>query len=83
MLAPPPSLSKKQYKVLAGPTNMTQDFAPKCTLYCFFEMDGVGCALMVSGWHPVAWGRGCLLIGNSDKPFPEGEEGGWKEEGGS
>ena len=33
---------------------------------------------MVSGWHPVAWGRGCLLIGNSDKPLPEGEEGGWK-----
>ena len=34
--------------------------------------------VMVSGWHPVAWGRGCLLIGNSDKPLPEGEEGGWK-----
>ena len=30
---------------------------------------------MVSGWHPVAWGRGCLLIGNSDKPFPEGKRG--------
>ena len=28
---------------------------------------------MVSGWLPVAWGRGCLLIGNSDKPLPEGE----------
>ena len=35
---------------------------------------------MVSGWHPVAWGRGCLLIGNSDKPLPEGEEG-FLEEG--
>ena len=29
---------------------------------------------MVLGWHPVAWGRGCSLIGNSDKPLPEGEE---------
>ena len=27
------------------------------------------------GWPPVAWGRGCILIGNSDKPLPEGEEG--------
>ena len=33
---------------------------------------------MVPGWHPVAWGRGCLLIGNSDKPLPEREERGWK-----
>ena len=30
---------------------------------------------MDPGWPPVAWGRGCLLIGNSDKPLPEGEEG--------
>ena len=29
---------------------------------------------MGTGWPPVAWGRGCLFIGNSDKPFPEGEE---------
>ena len=45
-------------------------------------MDGGGGALMVpflvSGWLPVAWGRGCLLIGNSGKPLPEGEEGVWK-----
>ena len=26
---------KKQYKVFAGLTSMTQDFGPKCTLYCF------------------------------------------------
>ena len=32
------------------------------------------------GWPPVAWGRGCLLIGNSDKPLPEGEEGKMEEE---
>ena len=36
-----------------------------------------GGVVIVPGWLPVAWGRGCLLIGNSDKPFPEGEEGGW------
>ena len=30
---------------------------------------------IVPGWLPVAWGRGCLLIGSSDRPFPEGEEG--------
>ena len=29
-------LQQKQYKVLAGPTNMTQYVAPKCSLYCFF-----------------------------------------------
>eukprot|EP00959_Pyramimonas_sp_CCMP1952_P011421 239730-Pyramimonas_sp.AAC.1 len=34
----------------------------------------VGGARMVLGWLPVAWGRGCLWIGNSDKPLPEGEE---------
>ena len=35
---------------------------------------------IVPGWPPVAWGRGCLLIGNSDKAFPEGEEGKMEEE---
>ena len=53
----------------------------ECVLYCFLQgmvgggPHGVG---MVPGWLPVAWGRGCLLIGNSDKPLPEGEEEGWK-----
>ena len=37
-------------------------------------------ALLVPGWLPVAWGRGCLLIRNSDKPVPEGEEGVLEEE---
>ena len=27
------------------------------------------------GWPPAGRGRGCLLIGGSDKPLPEGEEG--------
>ena len=39
-----------------------------------------GGVVMGSGWPPVAWGRGCLLIGNSDKPLPEGEEGAEEEE---
>ena len=50
-------------------------------MFCmFFTRDGGGehVVFIVPGWVPVAWGRGCLLIGNSDKPFPEGEEGGWK-----
>ena len=38
--------------------------------------------VMVPGWLPVAWGRGCLLIGNSDKPLPEREEGVVEEERG-
>ena len=46
----------------------------------FFIRDGGGVARIVSGWLPVAWGRGCLLIGNSDKPLPEGEEGKMEEE---
>ena len=67
-----------QGKVLAGPTNMTRDVAPKCSLYSF--MQGVfGGGLIVPGWPPVAWGWGCLLIGSSDRPFPKGEEGGWKK----
>ena len=38
MRPPPPTTTipvNKQYNALVGPTNMTQDFAPKCTLYCF------------------------------------------------
>ena len=35
-------------------------------------------ALIVPGWVPVAWGRGCLVIRNSDNPLPEGKKGGWK-----
>ena len=48
----------------------------------FFTRDGGGGAHMDPGWPPVAWGRGCLLIGNSDKPLPEGEEGVVEEERG-
>ena len=48
---------------------------PEVYFVLFFDRDGGGGVVMVSGWHPVAWGRGCLLIGNSDKPLPEGEEG--------
>ena len=33
---------------------------------------------MVPGWPPVAWERGCLLIGNGDEPFAEEEERGRK-----
>ena len=54
---------------------MTHDVAPKCTLYCFLTGKGGRGVIMVPGWPPVAWGRGCFLIGNSDKPLPEGEEG--------
>ena len=36
LCARPPVPVKNHYKLLAGPTNMTQDVAPKCTLYCFF-----------------------------------------------
>ena len=32
---PPAVPVNKQYKVPAGPTNMTQVFAQKCTSYCF------------------------------------------------
>ena len=56
-------------------------FCPEVYFVLFFARDGGGVARIVPGWPPVAWGRGCLLIGSSDKPFPEGEEGGWKEEG--
>ena len=41
----------------------------------FFTRDGGGVARMVLGWLPVAWGRGCLLIGNSDRPPPKGKKG--------
>eukprot|EP00959_Pyramimonas_sp_CCMP1952_P416584 8727625-Pyramimonas_sp.AAC.2 len=34
---------------------------------------------IVPGWLPAGWGRGWLLIGKSDKPLPEGEEGGVEE----
>ena len=47
---------------------------PEVYFVLLFDRDGGG-VIMVPGWHPVAWGRGCLSIGNSDKPFPEGEEG--------
>eukprot|EP00959_Pyramimonas_sp_CCMP1952_P432718 9061883-Pyramimonas_sp.AAC.1 len=32
---------------------------------------------MDPGWPPVAWGRGCSLIGNSDLILPEGEGQRW------
>ena len=49
---------------------------PEVYFVLFFARDGgEGGALIGPGWPPVAWGRGCLLIGNSDKPLPEGEEG--------
>eukprot|EP00959_Pyramimonas_sp_CCMP1952_P044974 939601-Pyramimonas_sp.AAC.1 len=29
---------------------------------------------MVSGWLPITWGTGCILIGNSDQdPLPAGK----------
>ena len=46
---------KKQYKVLAGPANMTHDFAPKCTLYCFVTR----MVWMEEGGRRGAW----LLVG--------------------
>ena len=56
---------------------------PEVHFVLFFAREGGGGVyhgvVMGPGWHPVAWGRGCLLIGNSDKPFPEGEERGWKK----
>eukprot|EP00959_Pyramimonas_sp_CCMP1952_P173070 3616799-Pyramimonas_sp.AAC.1 len=33
---------------------------------------------MVPGWPPVAWGSGCMLMGNSGAPLFEGKDGGWK-----
>ena len=49
-----------------------------CIVFCKGRRGGYHGVVMGTGWPPVAWGRGCLLIGNSDKPFPEGEEGRWK-----
>ena len=53
---------------------------PEVHFVLFFDRDGGGVFLGGPGWPPVAWGRGCLLIGNSDKPFPEGEERKMEEE---
>ena len=61
---------------------MANTYDPRCCpevhFVLFFARDCGGVLFFGPGWPPVAWGRGCLLIGNSDKPLPEGEEGGWK-----
>ena len=53
---------------------------PEVYFALFFDRDGGVFFWGDPGWPPVAWGRGCLLIGNSDKPLPEGEEGRVEEE---
>ena len=52
-------------------------YDPRCCpeVYFVLSFDRDGGGIIVPGWPPVAWGRGCLLIGSSDKPFPEGIEG--------
>ena len=50
-------------------------FCPEVYSVLFFAGDGGGGCRLVLGWPPAGRGRGCLLIGSSDKPLPEGEEG--------
>ena len=65
--------------MFAGPHTWPK-MSPR-SVFCIVLCEGWwGGVVMVSGWHPVAWGRGCLLIGNSDNPLPEVEEG-FLEEG--
>ena len=54
------------------------EFGGRVCFVSFFTRDCGGCehgAFFVSGWLPVAWGRGCLLIGNNDNPSPKGKKG--------
>ena len=50
---------RKQCEVIAGPPHMTQDFAAKCTSYCFLT-GLVGGAVIVPALPPVWWGRGYI-----------------------
>ena len=73
-------VGEKTMQSVRGAHEPDPSFCPKVYFALFFfDRDGGGGVGMVSGWHPVAWGRGCLLIGNSDNPLPEGEEGGLEE----
>ena len=55
-----------------------QRFCPEVDFLLFFARDGGGGVVSGPGWDPAGRGRGCLLIGSSDKLLPEGEEGDWK-----
>ena len=57
----PRSPVKKQYKVIAGPTNMTQDVVPKCTLYRFFAREGGGGCYHCSWLAPGRLGEGVFI----------------------
>ena len=53
---------RKQCEVIAGPPHMTQDFAAKCTSYCFLT-GLVGGAVIVPALPPVWWGRDIRVRG--------------------
>ena len=69
-----------QGKVLAWPTHMTHDVAPKCTLYCFFARDGgFFFGTLVGPRSPG--GGGVYQEGTVINPSPKGKKGagrGWE-----
>ena len=55
---------KKQYKVLAGPTNMTQYVAPKCSLYCSLQGEVLAGPTHMTNYVAPKCPLYCFLQGN-------------------